>query len=90
MGKLPGFVAARRANYAQLFAGLSRYGEFLSLPLVDDEAEPSWFALPITVRPDAPFSRKDLTTWLESRNIETRLMFAGNVVRQPGYRARLA
>jgi len=86
MEKLPGFVAARKENYARLFDGLKSYEEFLILPTAGAEADPSWFAFPVTVRPSAPFTRHDLTAWLEERNIETRLLFAGNVVRQPGYR----
>jgi CDP-6-deoxy-D-xylo-4-hexulose-3-dehydrase len=58
----------------------------LLLPTWDQRAEPSWFAFPITVRPGAPFTRRDLITFLEERNIETRLLFAGNILRQPGYR----
>ena len=84
--KLPGFGAARRENFSRLYAGLAAYEEFLILPAPTAGSDPSWFAFPITVRPGAPFSRRDLTAWLEGRNIETRLLFAGNVVRQPGYR----
>jgi len=84
--KLPGFIAARRRNFHLLYEGLRPYEEFLLLPAWNDRAEPSWFAFPITVRPSAPFSRRDLVAFLEERNIETRLLFAGNIVRQPGYR----
>ncbi len=84
--KLPSFIAARRRNFERLYDGLKPYEEFLLLPTWSQRAEPSWFALPITVRPTAPFSRRDLTTFLEAHNIETRLLFAGNIVRQPGYR----
>lgn len=86
MDKLPDFDAARKANYARLFDGLKPYEEFLILPSAGAAADPSWFAFPITVRQGAPFTRRDITTWLEKRNIETRLLFAGNVVRQPGFR----
>jgi len=84
--KLPAFIAARRRNFEQLYEGLKPYEEFLLLPTWSRRAEPSWFAFPLTVRPTAPFSRRDLTTFLEAHNIETRLLFAGNIVRQPGYR----
>ena len=84
--KLPNFVAARKRNFSRLYEGLKPYEEFLILPAWSERADPSWFAFPITVCPDAPFSRRDLATFLEERNIETRLLFAGNVVRQPGYR----
>jgi len=86
LDKLPDFVAARKRNFARLYEALKPYEEFLILPTWSDRADPAWFAFPITVRPDAPFTRRDLTDWLEGRNIETRFMFAGNITRQPGYR----
>ena len=84
--KLPDFCAARRRNFRRLYKGLKPHEEFLLLPTWDQRAEPSWFAFPITVRPGAPFTRRDLITFLEERNVETRLLFAGNILRQPGYR----
>jgi CDP-6-deoxy-D-xylo-4-hexulose-3-dehydrase len=84
--KLPGFVAARQRNFERIYAALQPYEEHLILPTWSERAGPSWFAFPITVRPGAPFSRRDLVTFLEERNVETRLLFAGNIVRQPGYR----
>ncbi len=86
LDKLPNFVAARKRNFAHIYDGLKPYEEFLILPTWSERADPAWFAFPITVRPGAPFTRRDLVTFLEERNIETRLLFAGNVVRQPGYR----
>jgi CDP-6-deoxy-D-xylo-4-hexulose-3-dehydrase len=86
LDKLPSFTAARKRNFAALYRGLKPYEEFLILPTWSQRADPSWFAFPITVRPGAPFARPDLTSWLEERNIETRLLLAGNLVRQPGYR----
>jgi len=86
LDKLPDFVASRKDNFARLYEGLKPYEEFLILPTWSERADPSWFAFPITVRPSAPFTRRDLVTWLEERNVETRLLFAGNIVRQPGYR----
>ncbi len=86
LDKLPDFVAARKRNFGRLYEGLKPYEEFLILPLWSARADPSWFAFPITVRPGVPFSRRDLVTFLEDRNVETRVLFAGNVVRQPGYR----
>ena len=86
LDKLPNFIAARKRNFAHLYEGLKPYEEFLILPAWSEQADPAWFAFPITVRPGAPFSRRDLVTFLEEQNVETRLLFAGNVVRQPGYR----
>jgi CDP-6-deoxy-D-xylo-4-hexulose-3-dehydrase len=84
--KLPGFVEDRKRNFSRLYEGLRSYQDFLLLPTWSDRADPAWFALPLTVQPDAPFSRRDLITFLEERNIETRLLLAGNLLRQPGYR----
>jgi len=85
LDKLPAFIAARRRNFARLYQGLQAYQEFLLLPTWSPRAEPAWFAFPLAVRPTAPFSRRDLVTFLEGRNIETRLLFAGNITRQPAY-----
>ncbi len=84
--KLPGFVEARKRNFRDLYEALRPYEEFLLLPTWHERADPAWFAFPLTVRPGAPFSRRDLITFLEERNIETRLLLAGNLVRQPGFR----
>ncbi len=86
LDKFPDFVAARKRNFKRLYQELKPYEEFLLLPIWSERADPSWFAFPITVRPGAPFTRHDLTAFLEERNIETRLLFTGNIVRQPGYR----
>jgi CDP-6-deoxy-D-xylo-4-hexulose-3-dehydrase len=86
LDKLPDFIAARKRNFARLYETLKPYEEFLTLPTWSARADPAWFAFPITVRPGAPFTRRNLTDWLEARNIETRFLFAGNITRQPGYR----
>jgi CDP-6-deoxy-D-xylo-4-hexulose-3-dehydrase len=83
--KLPAFVEARKKNFEKLYRGLKPYEEFLLLPTWSRRADPAWFALPLTLRTDSPFARRDLITFLEDRNIETRLLLAGNLVRQPGY-----
>jgi CDP-6-deoxy-D-xylo-4-hexulose-3-dehydrase len=84
--KLPGFVEARKHNFRRLYEGLKPYEEFLLLPSSSKKGDPAWFALPLTLREGVPFTRRDLITFLEERNIETRLLLAGNLVRQPGYR----
>ncbi|HHH41704.1 MAG TPA: lipopolysaccharide biosynthesis protein RfbH [Chloroflexi bacterium] len=84
--KLPDFIAARKRNFRRLYEGLKPYEEYLLLPTWHPKADPSWFAFPLLVREGAPFRREDLTRFLESRNIETRLLFAGNILKQPAYR----
>jgi CDP-4-dehydro-6-deoxyglucose reductase, E1 len=84
LDKLPGFVATRRRNWQHLHAGLADV-EQLSLVAPTPDSEPSWFGFAFAVRPDAGFDRYDLVTHLESRNIATRLVFGGNLIRQPAY-----
>ncbi len=85
LDKLPGFIAARRANFRRLHAGLADLQEFFELPEATPCSDPSWFGFPLLVRPGAPFSRQELIAHLESRKIATRLVFAGNLTRQPAY-----
>ncbi len=84
--KLPDFIKKRKHNFERLFEGLKRYDDHLILPRWSERADVSWFAFPITVRPNAPFTRQELVRWLEDARIETRLLFAGNILKQPGYR----
>jgi len=86
LDKLVHFVAARKRNFKMIYEGLKPLEEFLILPSWSPKADPSWFAFPITVKPNAPFTRGELQLFLEGRMIETRLLFAGNLLRQPGYR----
>jgi len=83
--RLPAFIDARRRNFATLHTGLRELDDVLVLPEPTPNSEPSWFGFPIMVREDAPFTRDALTRFLESRRIATRLLFGGNLVRQPAY-----
>lgn len=83
--KLDAFVAARRANHARLRAALEPYEEFLILPRATPFSEPSWFGLLLRVRAQAPFTRRQLVDYLEARQIQTRQLFAGNLLRQPAF-----
>jgi CDP-6-deoxy-D-xylo-4-hexulose-3-dehydrase len=83
LGKLDSFVAARRRNFDLLFEGLKRFEDRLILPRWDERARPSWFGFPITTTPGV--SRRKMVQALEEANIETRDLFGGNIVRQPGY-----
>ena len=84
--KLPGFVAARRANFTKLHAALSDLDDIFFLPEATEHSDPSWFGFPLAVRKDAPTTRNQVVRFLESRNIATRLLFGGNLLRQPAYR----
>lgn len=83
--KLPSFTACRKENYAALRAGLSPVEDCLVLPEPAPHADPSWFGFLITVRQDAPFRRDDLVRHLEESNIQTRMLFAGNITKHPAF-----
>jgi CDP-6-deoxy-D-xylo-4-hexulose-3-dehydrase len=86
--KIDGFVETRRRNFAALRAGLQDLEEFFLLPEATVCSEPSWFGFPIAVRESAPFTRNQVTRYLEDRKIATRLLFGGNLTRQPAYQGR--
>ena len=83
--KLPGFIEARRRNFDYLYRGLKQHEDVLMLPSSTPGSEPSWFGFPLAVRPDAHFTRDQLTRHLDDNKIGTRLLFGGNLVRQPAY-----
>ena len=86
--KLDRFIAARRANFAGLERRIRAAGldQFLHLPHATPGSDPSWFGYLLTVRDDAGIARNDLTRALEAARVGTRLLFAGNIIRQPGFR----
>jgi len=84
--KLSGFIEARKANYRVLYDGLKDLEEFIILPEPTPNSDPSWFGFTISVRETAPFTRDELVQKLEASKIATRLLFAGNLIRQPAYR----
>ena len=83
LDKLDDFIKARKANFAFLKERLKTCEEFLQLPESTPNSDPSWFGFPITVKENSPVSRLDLLTYLDQQKIGTRLLFAGNLVRQP-------
>jgi len=83
--KLPRFIGARRKNFDYLYAGLKKFDNVLMLPESTPGSEPSWFGFPLAVKPEAPFTRDQLTRHLDEAKIGTRLLFGGNLVRQPAY-----
>src|SRR5262249_21337308 len=86
LGKLPGFIEARRRNFRILREAVVGLEEFFILPEATEGSDPSWFGFPLAIRPGAPLTRAQVLRHLESRRIATRLLFAGNLVRQPAYR----
>ncbi len=83
--KLDRFVAARKANFQYLKNSLSDVQDFV-MPEATANSDPSWFGFPITIRPDSGLDRTKLLRHLDEKKIGTRLLFAGNLLKQPAYR----
>lgn len=81
--RLGEFVSLRKRNFSWLYEKLSAYPEFLALPRWDSKASPAWFGLPIRVT--GKVTSRELTAYLEKAKIETRKIFAGNILKQPGF-----
>lgn len=81
--KLDGFVQKRKDNFKILYNGLKKYEKFFVLPRWEEKAEPSWFGFLLTIKEGAPFSRGEIIFHLQSANIATRYLFAGNLLKQP-------
>lgn len=84
--KLDDFIQKRKENFLFLYSGLSDLEECFILPEATQHSDPSWFGFPISVRDSAPFSRNDVVRYLNEKQIATRLLFGGNLIRQPAYR----
>lgn len=81
--KAPRFIQARKDNFVFLRGRLKDCEEFIQLPVATPHSDPSWFGFPITLKENCPVSRLDLLTYLDQNRVGTRLLFAGNLVRQP-------
>jgi CDP-6-deoxy-D-xylo-4-hexulose-3-dehydrase len=88
MDRLPSFIEARKHNFAFLTERLKSCGDFLILPEATTGSEPSWFGFPITLRESANVNRVELLKYLDQFKIGTRLLFAGNLTRQPYFEGR--
>ncbi|MCJ8159302.1 DegT/DnrJ/EryC1/StrS aminotransferase family protein [Sphingomonas sp. LaA6.9] len=84
--KLPGFLKSRQATFDRHKAFFQRYEEFFLLPEMIPGADVTWYAFPLVVRDDAPFHRNEMQMYLEDRGIQTRPVFTGNILRQPGFK----
>ncbi|MEA3434999.1 MAG: lipopolysaccharide biosynthesis protein RfbH [Thermodesulfobacteriota bacterium] len=83
--KFSGFTQARKKNWKILYEGLEKYRDYFILPKVTDNSDPSWFGFLLTVKENAPFSRNEITSYLEENKIATRLLFSGNIIRHPSF-----
>ena len=82
LGKLDGFIEARRRNHRRLYEHLQRYQDQLILPEATSGSDPSWFGFMVVIRENAGLKRRDLVAYLEKYQIQTRMLFAGNLLRQ--------
>ena len=80
---MPSFIEARRKNWSYLKQNLLPFAQYFILPESALSSEPSWFGFVLTVRENAPFTRADIVKHLESNNIQTRMLFAGNLTKHP-------
>lgn len=83
--KLPKFIELRKKNFAVLRKYLKKYEKYFLLPEPAKNSEPSWFGFPILVKDNAPFTRVDIVNYLEEKKIATRMLFGGNLIKQPAY-----
>ena len=83
LGKLPSFIEARRRNWRLLRDGLAGLSDRFILPEATLDSDPSWFGFLLTVRENAGFTRDHIVTYLESKGIQTRMLFAGNLLKHP-------
>ncbi len=86
LNKLPYFEKQRRENFAVLYNFFANYEEFFVLPRSYKLADPCWFSFPLTINEDAPFTRAEIVNFLEDHRIQTRNLFAGNLLRHPAYK----
>jgi len=84
--KLPDFIEIRKRNFKIIFEYLKEYEDYFILPKWGKESDVSWFGFPILVRENAPFTRNEIVSYLENNNISTRMLFGGNLTKQPAYK----
>ncbi|MCX5718346.1 MAG: lipopolysaccharide biosynthesis protein RfbH [Nitrospirae bacterium] len=83
MDKLPAFISDRRKNFEELLRRMKKFEKYFYLPAAEPNSEPSWFGFLLTVKENAGFTREDLLKFLEKEKIGTRLLFGGNLIKQP-------
>lgn len=88
MDRLEGFIEKRKANFDFLKQRMSSLEEFFILPEATKNSDPSWFGFPVTLRENGPVQRVDLLSYLDQYKIGSRLLFGGNLIRQPYFEGR--
>lgn len=81
--KFPSFIEARRHNWERLHQALEAHQEKLILPEPAENSKPSWFGFLISVKPESGLSRNDVTRYIEDHQVQTRLLFSGNIIKHP-------
>ncbi|MBW5409738.1 lipopolysaccharide biosynthesis protein RfbH, partial [Brachyspira hampsonii] len=81
--KINVFIEKRKSNFKKLNERLKNFNKYLILPKAQEKSDPSWFGFLISVKEDAPFTRNDIVKYLNDKSIGTRLLFAGNIIKQP-------
>ncbi len=84
--KFPGFIKARKKNFCFFKEHFKKYEDYFVLPEAIKGSDPSWFGFPILVKEDAPFTRNNIVNYLEQHKIATRMLFGGNLIKQPAYK----
>lgn len=84
--KLDYFESRRFHNFTRLYEIFTEYEDYFILPVSEEKAEPNWFAIPFTIKANAPFSRHKFVTFFEDNKVATRHVFAGNILRHPAYK----
>jgi CDP-6-deoxy-D-xylo-4-hexulose-3-dehydrase len=88
LDRLEEFIQRRKDNFRFLKANIADLEEFLILPEATPNSDPSWFGFPVTLRPKVKRNRRELQQYLDEHKIGTRLLFAGNLIRQPYFKNR--
>jgi CDP-6-deoxy-D-xylo-4-hexulose-3-dehydrase len=83
--KLPFFIKIRKKNFVLLYKFFKQYEKYFILPTAEKYSEPCWFGFPIFVKPASPFTRAEIVNYLEENKIATRMLFGGNLTKQPAY-----
>ena len=83
--KLPSFIKARQKNFKTFYNFFKKYDKYFTLPQPEKNSQPCWFGFPLLVKPNAPFTRAEIVNYLEENKIATRMLFGGNLTKQPAY-----
>lgn len=85
--KYPKFLALRQKYFAEMYKFIAaKYQKYFLLPKQTPNTKTAWLAFPLIIKPGAPFSRLDIVTFLENKNVQTRPVFTGNLLKQPGFK----